>query len=143
MTGVLIKPSGAIAANVDLRRLSIDQNSGEGLRIDGTGGSGAINTAITDSALSLNGGNAIDVVSGPGSVSVGITRLTASRNAAAAIVSNQSNGGTASVAVGSSLISGNALAAQALGGASLLSYGNNQVSGNATNGGFTGMVGLQ
>jgi hypothetical protein len=143
MTGVLIKPSGAIAANVDLRRLSIDQTSGEALRIDGTGGSGTINAAIADSAVSLNGGNAIDAVSGPGSVSVAITRLTASRNAAAAIVSNQSNGGTASVTVGNSLISGNAIAAQALGGASLLSYGNNQVTGNATNAGFTGMVGLQ
>jgi Divergent InlB B-repeat domain/Viral BACON domain len=142
-TGILIKPSGAIAAIVDLRWLSIDQNTGEALRIDGTGGSGAIIAVIADSAMSLNGGNAVDAVSGPGSVSVGIMRLVASRNGAGGVVSNQSNGGTASVTVGSSLFSGNAIAAQAIGGASLLSYGNNQVFGNGTNGSFTGGAGLQ
>jgi Divergent InlB B-repeat domain len=141
--GIVIKPTGAIAAIVDLRWLSIDQNGGEALRVDGTGGSGAITTAIADSAMSLNGSNAVDAVSGPGSVSVGIMRLVASRNGAGGIVSNQSNGGAASVTVGSSLISGNVIAAQAIGGASLLSYGNNQVTGNGTNGSFTGSAGLQ
>jgi hypothetical protein len=76
-------------------------------------------------------------------VSVGIMRLVVSRNGAGGVVSNQSNGGAASVAVGNSLISGNANAAQAIGGASLLSYDNNQVTGNATNGSFTGSAGLQ
>jgi hypothetical protein len=142
-TGILIKPTGGIAASVALRRLSIDQNSGEGLRVDGTGGSGAIYVAIADSALSFNGSNGIDAASGPGSVSVGIMRLTASGNGAGGIASNQSNGGTASVTVGSSLLSGNAIAAQAMGGASLLSYGNNQVFGNGTNGSFTSTMGLQ
>jgi hypothetical protein len=142
-TGILIKPTGGIGANVDLRRLNVDQNSGEALRVDGTGGSGAINVVIADGAMGFNGSNGIDAVSGPGSVSVGIMRLVVSRNGAGGVVSNQSNGGAASVAVGNSLISGNANAAQAIGGASLLSYDNNQVTGNATNGSFTGSAGLQ
>jgi len=46
--------------------------------------------------------------------------------------------------VGSSVLYGNTIAAQATGGASLLSYSNNQVTGNATsNNGFTGAASLQ
>jgi hypothetical protein len=55
----------------------------------------------------------------------------------------QSGRGAASVTVGSSLLRGNAIAVQGAGGASLLSYGNNHVTGNASNGSFTGTVGLQ
>jgi hypothetical protein len=35
-TGLLIRPTGGIAANAVLRRLHIDNNTGEGLRVDGT-----------------------------------------------------------------------------------------------------------
>jgi hypothetical protein len=59
------------------------------------------------------------------------------------IQSNQSNGGTASVTVGSSMIRGNIVGVTAIGGATLLSYSNNQVTGNNSNGSFTGGAGLQ
>ena len=65
-TGMLIQPTGGIAANVSLRWLHIDNNSGEGLRVDGTGGTGAINATLADSTASLNASNGIDAVSGPG-----------------------------------------------------------------------------
>jgi hypothetical protein len=137
-TGILIQPTGGIAANVTLRRLRIDNNTGEGLRVDGTGGSGAINVALADSTASFNAGNGIDAVSGPGNVSVDMARVVAASNGSAGIQSNQSSGGTASVTVGSSVLYGNNVAAQATGGAGLLSYSNNQVTGNVTNGSFTG-----
>jgi hypothetical protein len=44
--------------------------------------------------------------------------------------------------VGSSVLYGNTVAAQATGGAGLLSYSNNQVTGNATNGSFTAAASL-
>ena len=69
-TGILIQPTGGIAANVRLRWLRIDNNTGEGLRIDGTGGSGTINAALGDSTASFNAGNGIDAVSGPGNVTI-------------------------------------------------------------------------
>jgi hypothetical protein len=141
-TGILIQPTGGITANVRLRRLRIDNNTGEGLRVDGTGGSGAINAAIADSTASHNAGNGIDAVSGPGNAIVDVMRVVAAANGSAGIQSNQSSGGSASVTVGSSVLYANAVGIQATGGAGLLSYGNNQVTGNASNGSFTGTAGL-
>jgi hypothetical protein len=137
-TGILIQPTGGIAANVRLRRLHIDHNTGDGLRVDGTGGSGAINVAITDSSANFNAGNGIDAVSGPGNAAVDVMRVVSAGNGSAGIQSNQAGGGAASVSVGSSLLRKNAIGIQATGGASLLTYGNNHVTGNASNGSFTG-----
>jgi hypothetical protein len=141
-TGILIRPTGGIAAKVTLRWLHIDGNTGEGLRVDGTGGSGAINATFADSTASQNASNGIDAVSGPGNATVDIMRVVAASNGSAGIQSNQSSGGTASVTVGSSTLYANAIGIQATGGAGLLSYGNNQVTGNAANGSFTGIAGL-
>ena len=79
-TGILIRPTGGIAANVRLRRLRIDQNTGDGLRVDGTGGSGAVNAAIADSTANFNAGNGIDAVSGPGNATVDVMRVVAASN---------------------------------------------------------------
>jgi len=137
-TGILIRPTGGIAANVTLRWLRIDNNTGEGLRVDGTGGSGAIIATLGDSTASLNASNGIDAVSGPGNATLDVMRVVAAKNGAAGIESNQSSGGSANVTVGNSALYGNAIGIQAAGGASLLSYGNNQVTGNASNGSFSG-----
>ncbi len=141
-TGILIQPTGGIAVKAVLRRLHIDNNTGEGLRVDGTGGSGAINAALADSTASLNAGNGIDAVSGPGNATVDAMRVVAAANGSAGIQSNQSSGGTASITIGSSMLYANAIGIQATGGAGLLTYGNNQVTGNAANGSFTGTAGL-
>ena len=141
-TGILIRPTGGIAAKVTLRWLRIDGNTGEGLRLDGTGGSGAINASLADSTASLNAGNGIDAISGPGNASVDVMRVVAAANGSAGIQSNQSSGGTASVTVGSSVLYANAVGIEATGGAALLSYGNNQMTGNAANGSFTGGAAL-
>ena len=103
-TGLVIQPTGGIAANVRLRWLRLDNNAGEGLRVDGTGGTGAINVAIADSTASFNAGNGIDAVSGPGNVTTDIIRVVAASNGSAGIQSNQASGGTASVTVGSSML---------------------------------------
>jgi hypothetical protein len=142
-TGLLIQPIGGIAANVALRWLHINNNAGEGLRVDGTAGSGAIKAVLADSTASFNASNGIDAVSGPGNVTLDIMRVVAATNGAAGIESNQSGGGTASVTVGSLVVYGNAIGIQAAGSASLLSYDNNQVTGNAANGSFTGTASLQ
>jgi hypothetical protein len=142
-TGILIQPTGGIAANVRLRWLHVDHNTGDGLRVDGTGGSGTIKAAVADSSANFNAGNGIDAVSGPGNATLDIMRVVAASNGSAGIQSNQTSGGIASVTVGSSLLRANAIGIQAAGGASLLSYGNNQVTSNASNGSFTGLAGLQ
>jgi hypothetical protein len=142
--GILIKPTGGIAAVVALNGVNIDNNDGGGLRVDGTGGTGAINVAVADSSVSFNASNGINAVSGPGNVSVDITRGVIAANALSGIQANQSRGAIASVTVGSSAIYGNNVALEAIGGGSLLTYANNQVTGNLANGsGFSGGAPLQ
>ena len=73
------------------------------------------------------------------SVTMDVIRTTIAANGLAGI---QSQGGAASVTVGSSQICGNATGLQSIGGGVLLSYANNQVTGNGSNGNFT-TTGLQ
>jgi hypothetical protein len=141
-TGIWIKPSGGPAANFELKSLTVSGNAGDGLRVDGTGGSGATNLTIADSALSLNLSNGIDALSGPGSVTANIMSVVASTNGTG-ILSNQTSGGTATVTVGNSVLYGNGSGMQATGGGILFSYSNNQVAGNGTNGSFTGTAVLR
>ena len=122
-----------------LFQVHIDQNSGDGLIADGTGGSGPIQVAMGDSSASLNASNGIDVTSAQASVKVDAIRTTIAANGLAGI---QSEGGAASVTVGSSQVRGNATGLQSIGGGALLSYANNQVTGNGSNGSFT-TTGLQ
>jgi hypothetical protein len=138
--GVSIKPTGGIAATAVLDGMRIDNNLAGGLRADGTLGSGAVNVAIADSSVSFNASNGINAVSGLGNVTVDIMRVVMESNGLSGV---QSNGGTASVTVGSSVIHGNNVGVDAVSGASLLSYANNQVTGNISNGSFTGGVGLR
>jgi hypothetical protein len=142
VTGIWIKPTGGIAADVALDKVDIDNNNGDGLQVDGSGGSGTINVAIADSSASFNASNGIDALSGPGNATVSIMRVVASANGVAGIAANQTSGGIASVTVGDSVLYGNPIAAQATGGAGLLSYSNNQVTGNGMNGSFTAAAGL-
>jgi hypothetical protein len=142
-SGILIKPGSGIAAKILLDRVKIQDNAGSGVTADATGGSGTIQTEISDSSVSQNASNGITAISGPGSVTVQVMRTVAASNGSAGIQSNQSNGGIATVTVGTSALYGNRIAAQSIGGGAVLSYSNNVVAGNGTNGGFTGTAGLQ
>jgi len=142
-TGLLIKPADGISVHVTLNKIHIDQNTGGGLRADGTGGSGPVKVAVKDSSVSLNASNGINAVSGPGNVAVNVMRTVVASNGLVGIQSNQSKGGTAGVNVGYSEIYGNATGVASVGGGAVVSYPNNQVSGNTTNGSFTGTASLQ
>jgi large repetitive protein len=140
--GVLVKPASGATAGVAIARTAIDQNLGDGLRVDGSGG-GAGTVSLADSSASLNAGNGIAAISGPGNTAVSLIRVVAASDGLNGIYADQSRGGTASVTAGDSMLVGNAVAAQAFGGASLLSAANNHVLDNGTNGPLPGVVGLQ
>ena len=131
--GIWIIPTSGTAANAALNRIHADKNSIDGVRADATDGSGGINVSLSDSTASLNAGSGVNAISGPGNATVSIIRTSVTSNGASGIQANQSAGGTASVTMGSSMVSGNASAAQLVGGGTLLSYMNNRVSGNASN----------
>ena len=127
--GVLIKPSGGATVDASIERTHIDTNGG-GLKVDGTGG-GPSKVAVTDSSISLNSANGVNAVSGgSGNVSVDLMRAVIADNTQSGVVSNNTSGGTATVTVGSSILSNNAVGAWSIvNTATLSSFKNNQVTG--------------
>ena len=128
--GVLSKPTGGATVFLTIEHSYLDNNIGGGLRVDGTIGSGTSNVAVTDSSMSLNGGNGAIAISGPGTTNLDIMRGVLAGNAANGVVANNSAGGTSMVTVGSSILSNNVTAAwSTVNTATLLSFKNNQVTG--------------
>jgi len=138
-TGVVISPSGGIAADAWLTGMNVDGNSGDGVVADGTAGGGPISVVMTSASIGPNAGNGVNALSGAGSVAVDISRSTIEANGLAGILSS---GASASVTADRSQISDNGVGLQSAGGGNLLSYSNNQVMENGTNGSFTGTIGL-
>ena len=127
--GILSKPTGGATVNLTVEHSYMDNNLGGGIRLDGTG-NGTTNAAITDTSMSLNNGNGIIAISGPGSIKADLMRDVLANNVASGVVSNNSAGGTAAVTVGESILSNNVVGAWSIvGSATLLSYHNNQVTG--------------
>jgi hypothetical protein len=127
--GVLCKPSGGAIVNLTVEHSYVDQNTGGGVRVDGTGG-GTSNAAITDTSMSLNGGNGMVAISGPSNVNVDLMRDVMANNVSSGVESNNSAGGTSMVTVGDSILSYNVVGAWNIAGtATLLSFKNNQVTG--------------
>jgi hypothetical protein len=131
--GVLSKPTGGAVANVTIEHSYFDNNLGGGIRIDGTYGSGTSNVAITDSSMSLNNGNGINAISGPGTTNTHLLRDVMANNAQSGVEADAAGGGGggATVTVGNSILSHNVVGAWNNPGnaATLLSFGNNQVTG--------------
>jgi hypothetical protein len=128
--GVLSKPTGGATVNLTVQHSFIDNNIGGGLRVDGTIGSGTSNVAVTDSSMSLNGGNGAIAISGLGNTNLDVMRGVMAGNAQSGVTANNSAGGTSTVTVGSSILSNNVVGAWNIAGsASLLSFHNNQVTG--------------
>jgi hypothetical protein len=137
--GVMISPSGGIAADAWLTDTNVDGNNGDGVVADGTGGGGPISVVMTNASIGPNAGNGVNAMSGAGSVAIDISRSTIEANGLAGI---RSSGASANVTADRSQISGNGVGLQSAGGGSLLSYSNNQVMDNGTNGSFTGTIGM-
>jgi hypothetical protein len=127
--GILSKPTGGAIVNLTVEHSYIDNNIGGGIRIDGTG-NGTTNAAITDTSSSLNGGNGVLGISGPGNVNVDLQRNVIANNTSSGVQSNNSAGGTSIVTVGNSILSHNVVGAWLIAGsATLQSFLNNQVTG--------------
>jgi parallel beta-helix repeat protein len=124
-TAIKITAVPGVLVNATISNSNIVNNSGGGVRIDGSTG-GAITATIADSRISLNGGNGVNAVGGTGTVLANLTNDILGSNAGAAV---QANGGSATVAVSRSTLSNNGSAWSNVGGATLLSFGNNEVTG--------------
>jgi hypothetical protein len=126
--GISILPSGGtMYASID--HSLIQNNVGDGVHADGTNG-GAVLLGISDSSMSLNGGNGLEVTSGAANAKVNVIRDSFVTNGGFGIKANQHLGGNASTIVGSSMFADDLGGAIGLvGGGTVYSLGNNQLSG--------------
>jgi hypothetical protein len=139
LIGVFSKPTGGAATYVTIEHSYFDNNLGDGLSIDSTGG-GTTEAAITDTSSSLNGGNGINAVAGAYQSVVSIKNSVIAQNSAAGV---QSSGTNADVYVGTTMLDRNADGATSvLNGGGMMSYGNNNIVGSAGSG-FTTTPQLQ
>jgi hypothetical protein len=138
-SGMLLKPAAGGSIHAKLDHVTINKNVGGGIRIDST--NGPISVDMTDSDVSANGGNGINVVGGAGGQNiVNIKNSVFSVNGAAGV---QANGANAGVLIGTTLFDQNAAGAiSAVGGGHVSTYGNNSIVGSAGSG-FTGPAPLQ
>jgi hypothetical protein len=126
-SGISVKPTGG-TVKIALELTHVDDNVNGGMRVDGTSG-GAVNAAISDSSISLNGAAGLNVLSGSANVAVDVQRTVIANNNGNGVSSSNTNGGTSTVTVGDSMLSNNVAAWNIAGTATLASYKNNQVTG--------------
>jgi hypothetical protein len=127
--GVGIAPSGGTTVYASIDHSLIQNNTIDGVQAIGTLG-GAVLLGISDSSMSLNGGNGLAVFSGPGNAKVNVIRDSFVTNGGLGIKADQSSGGSAAAIVGSSMFAddlGGAIGLVA--GGTVYSLGNNQLSG--------------
>jgi hypothetical protein len=107
----------------------IQNNKDDGVLATGTNG-GEVLLGITDSSMSLNGGNGLEVISGAANAKVNAIRDSFVTNGGFGIKADQSSGGNASAIVGSSMFVDDLAGAIGLvAGGTVYSLGNNQLSG--------------
>jgi hypothetical protein len=132
-SGMLLKPSagGSIKATFD--HVVTTSNNGGGIKSDST--NGVVNLDITDSEISNNGGNGINLVGSANQNMLNVSRTIIAKNAVAGL---QVNGATTAALVDTTLFDTNTSGATSVvGGGHVLTYGNNHIVGSAGSG-FTG-----
>jgi hypothetical protein len=139
--GVLVAPTGSATVDFSIDRSRVESNNGGGVKTTTNVFEGQINASISDTSLSFNSGNGVNVVSGSSAQSMmALTRDIIALNGASGV---QANGATAGALVDTTLLDGNATGATAaLNGGRILTYGNNRIIGNAGSG-FTSATPLQ
>jgi len=136
--GIQVRANSASNVLVSLNRVRMNQNSGFGLRANGSSGSGAVFVTLTDSQAADNGGSGIVSLSGPGPTFVVVNRSTIVNNGANGIQSDQSAGGSSRVFVNESIITGNGNMASSVAGGVINTYTTNVTEANfGSNTGFT------
>jgi hypothetical protein len=139
VAGILLKPQAGGSLSVRLDHVTITGNTGGGLKVDTT--NGPVTIDVTDSEISSNGGNGINVVGNPGGQAMmSIKNSVIAKNGAAGV---QANGANAGVLVQTTLLDQNAAGAtDAVNGGHISTYGTNSIVGSVGSG-FTGSASLQ
>ncbi|CAM5517018.1 hypothetical protein MAUB1S_08627 [Mycolicibacterium aubagnense] len=127
-SGVAIKPSGTATAKVVLDGVQLLNNS-QGLRVDGTTGTGARRVEVMRSAISGNIFQGVVGITNATLVNVLLNDNVIGNNGSIGV---QSNGAGSTIMIGNNVIAGNDTGISASGGAQLLSYQTNNNNLNIT-----------
>jgi hypothetical protein len=136
--GVLIQPTGTGSAKASLVRVNAVNNA-LGIRADGTGSTGGITVAVSDSASTENtfGGITSFTPAGGANTKVTVTNSISSNNGTGL----NANGVAATLRISSSTVMGNTTGATISNGATMTSLGNNTIYDNVTAGAFIPLAG--
>lgn len=134
---VYIKPASGVQASVVIDHSRI-QNNYFGIIADGTAG-GTIRATISNSVVSGNTEDGIAATSSGSAVWLVVDQSEVAGNA----YGLAAGGSGAEIVARNTHVFSNNVGLYTHNGGTLYSYGNNSVNGNATNGAFTGTVGLE
>jgi hypothetical protein len=127
--GILIKATANAATNVSINRVQFENNS-NGIFFDSSGGASASNLTVRDSVLSGHPNNGIKVSSAAVAFKAVVENTIMSFNAVGA----NANGAGATLLIGDSTVMGNVTGVSATGGGTLQSFKNNEIGGNTADG---------
>ena len=138
--GTAIRNAGAGNVFFSMQKTTLAQNSSFGLKIDGSGGAGAILSAVSDSMIAGNG-TGVSVVGGPSiNTDIQVTRSSVANNVTNGMMAD-GTAGPATILSSETLISGNGTGLSSVAGGKFFTYKNNIVNGNVTSdGAFTGTI---
>ena len=138
--GISIVPTGSGTVFGILNHVEINNiTGGQGLLVNGQGSSGVVKISITDSVIANNGTNALTSQSqGAAPTAVVIRNSTIANNSSAGLVAS---GGSASILVTRTTITGNGTGFNPISSGALSSYGDNNLDGNTTAGSPTSTLG--
>jgi len=119
--GIQVRPTGGAIVTGTMEKVSMNKN-GNGLTVDGFGGTGGVNVSVRDSHAN---GNTVGVLA---TSTVGVQIMIEGSTIANNVTGLSAANAGATIRVGSSIITGSGTAVN---GAQVLSYLNNQLNGNA------------
>jgi hypothetical protein len=124
--GILIRPTAGAQANVAVKNVSLESNT-NGIFMDGAGGGGAANVAVTKSVLSGNSANGISVFGTGAALNAMVDDSLVSSNAGNGVAAA---GAGAAAKIGRNTIMFNVTGVSG----SVQSFKNNQIVNNGTDG---------
>jgi hypothetical protein len=124
--GILVRPTAGAQANVSVKNVSVEGNT-NGIFMDGAGGGGAANVAVSKSVLSGNAANGISVFGTGAALNAMVDDSLISSNAGNGVAAA---GAGAGAKIGSSTIVYNVTGVSG----SVQSFKNNQIVNNGTDG---------
>ncbi len=130
---ILIRPLAGGSVTGGFSRVTITNNFGDGIKVDGSVASaGAVTLTISNSLISGNSSMGVQVIGpGPSALNVAVSSSTVSNHSGFGLRAQQAG---STISIGGNTITGNGTGIATAGGAFMVSFGNNNLGGNGTDG---------